>query len=58
MQDANGLLEKSELAQKVQEVASQGPEGQASASIPNGYVKDDVSGKRGFSMLLQSLQVA
>ena len=43
-QDATGLLEKRELAQKVQEVALQGPAGQASTSVPAGYVKDDTSG--------------
>lgn len=51
LQDATGLLEKSELAEKVKEVASQGPEGQASTSIPNGYVKDDASGKTDLTML-------
>ena len=43
-QDATGLLEKRELAQKVQEVALQGPAGQASTSVPAGYVKDNTSG--------------
>ena len=40
-QDVIGLLEKRELAQKVQEVILQG---QASISVPGGYVKDDTSG--------------
>lgn len=48
-QDAAGLLEKSELAQKVKEIAAQGPQGEASTTIPEGYIKDDASGDFSFA---------
>ena len=54
MQDANGLIEKSELAEKVKEVASQGPEGQASTA-PAGYTYDAASGQELSSALISCL---
>lgn len=44
LQDYAGIVEKSELAEKVKPAASQGPEGQAS-TVPVGYAFDPSSGK-------------
>lgn len=43
LQDFAGIVEKSELAEKVKQAASQGPEGQA-VTVPVGYAFDPGSG--------------
>ena len=43
LQDYSGIVEKSELAAKVKQAASQGPEGQAH-TVPVGYAFDPASG--------------
>ena len=43
LQDYSGIVEKSELAAKVKQAASQGPEGQAH-SVPVGYAYETASG--------------
>lgn len=43
LQDFAGIVEKSELAEKVKQAASQGPEGQA-VMVPVGYAFDPGSG--------------
>ena len=53
LQDYAGIVEKSELAEKVKQAASQGPEGQAS-TVPVGYAYDPSSGEHkhvSFSLL-------
>ena len=46
LQDYNGIVEKGELAEKVKEVASQGPQGQE-AAVPVDFVYDPSSGTAG-----------
>ena len=43
LQDCAGIIEKRELAEKVKQAASQGPEGQVS-TVPVGYAFDPSSG--------------
>jgi OCRE domain len=43
LQDANGIVEKSDLVVRVKELAAKGPEGEVAAA-PDGYVFDPASG--------------
>lgn len=48
MQDYTGIVEKSELAEKVKQAALQGPEGQA-VTVPVGYAYHPSSGESSFA---------